>query len=373
MKRIIAKISITLMLIVTIAGIFHSCKKIGNDSTNNLISEQADAATVQRVKNAILSGGKQASTSIVINQPASDVYFSDANNNRIDLRSLIHHNVNGITPDYVPVCDYQVDVNGDPVPSMLPANFNLNSTGFIFDCGTGGPTNYRVTFDWSLAVQHLIQAQNTFGTAGATIRSRFTLKVKNSAGAIIATYTNNFIPTGNITDLGDWTVDPTRRLFGIKASINVPSTIFSSGVTYETTLTLATNCNLTPQLSAVHTTTSVSSLNTQPCKRTDKVWINPGTGPGGVATAAGTFVVCAVPSGYTVTANHDLQFRLRNTTVDAWDSQTSTIISPSPFSTYTGVINLTGTTSGSGTWLIRYRNNNSCTPFAPWIVEKWPL
>jgi hypothetical protein len=172
-------------------------------------------------------------------------------------------------------------------------------------------------------------------------------------------------------------VDPTRTLYQINASINVPTSIFTNGVTYETTLTLATDCSYTPQLSAVHTTTSVSSLNTQPCKRTDKVWLNPGTGGSGEMTGVGTFAVCSPPYGYTVSTNHELQFRLKNTSSDSWESQTSTIYPSSTtyytINTYTGYVALPGTTSGTGTWLVRYRNENSCSPTAPWFVEKWVL
>ena len=310
-----------------------------------------------------------------VNQKPDDVYFSDANNQRIDIRSLL----NTLQASRTSVCTTQYDGNDDPIDAMFPANFNLNSTGFIFDCVSGGgglnpppPTNYRVSFDWSLAVHHSIVAQNNYGTGGSTIRSRYTLKIKNSSGTVIATYSGNFILAQDIHDLGDWTVDPTRTLYQIKASINVPSSVFNIGVTYETALTLATDCIYTPQLTGIHTTTSVSSLNTQPCLRTDKVWINPGTGPFGEMTALGTFAVCTPPSGYTVTTNHNLEFRLKNNgSSDSWESQSSTPYSVSPFNTYTGIVYLTGTTSGSGTWLVRYRNDNSCSPTAPWFVEKW--
>lgn len=366
----------TFIIIVT----FDACKKKDLNQPTTEVTQQSTQALFERAKKAARERNEPISTVMPVNKKPDDVYFSDGNNQRIDISSLL----NSLQTNRVSVCSGQYDGNGDPVDDMFPANFNLNSTGFIFDCTSGGgsPTNYRVSFDWSLAVHHSILAQNNYGAGGSTLRSRFTLKVKNSGGTVIATYSNNFLLLQDIHDLGDWSVDPTRTLYQIKASINVPSSIFNSGVTYETTLTLATDCSYTPQLSAVHTTTSVSSLNTQPCLRTDKVWTNPGSGPSGEITALGTFVICTPPYGYTVSANHELEYRLKNNgSSDSWESQTSTVLSgysapgtPSPtFGTYTGYVYLPGTTSGSGTWLVRYRNSNSCSPSAPWIVEKWVL
>ena len=371
MNKNISKISYALVLLAAAITIFFSCKKTKADTFS-----QADEATIEKVKKAIVASGKPASNIITVNQPATDVYFSDANNNRIDLKKLL----NGPTPNFTAVCDYQVDTNGDPVDDMIPANFNLNSIGFTFDCSPIQPAVYRISFDWSLAVHHQIQANNTYGSGGSMLRSRFTLKIKNAAGTVIATYSNNYISGGNITDLGDWPSDPNRKSYGVTASIEIPSSIFNNGVTYETTVTLATDCNLTPQITMLHTNTSVSSLNSQPCKRTDKVWINGNTGQGGIATAAGTFVVCTPPAGYAITPKHELQYRRKtSTTTDAWDAQNSTIYPDRKpfytFSTYgiTSPIELDHTTPGSGTWIFRYRNSGSCSPTAPapWVIEKW--
>ena len=361
-------------------AIFDACKKNDLREPNTEAIQQSHNALFERAKKATIERNEPISTIMPVNQKSYDIYFSDGNNKRIDITSLFQN----LEASRVSVCDFQFDGNGDPIEDMFPSNYYLNSTGFIFDCvgGGGSPTNYRVSFDWSLAVHHSILAQNTYGAGGGTLRSRFTLKIKNSGGTIIATYSNNFILGQDIHDLGDWSVDPTRTLYQINASINVPTSIFTNGVTYETTITLATDCSYTPQLAATQTTTSVNSLNTQPCKRTDKVWTNPGSGPAGELTAIGTFSICTPPSGYTVSTNHELEFRLKNNgSSDSWESQTSTVLpgnsssgTQSPtFGTYTGYVYLPGTTSGSGTWLVRYRNSNSCSPSAPWIVEKWVL
>ncbi len=373
MKINISKLAFLIIPLLCIVVLFYSCKKedikLAHLTDKPIPSALADAATIERTKQAIISSGQAINVTMPVNQKASDIYFSDAQNNRIDILALAHN----AEASRISVCDYQYDPNGDPIEDMFPANFNLNSTGYIYDCGSGS-SNYRVSFEWGLAVHHAILSQNLYGTGGSALRSRFTLKIKNSAGTVIATYTNNYLLSDNIIDLGDWATDPTRTLYKVNATIDVPTIIFSSGVTYETTLTLATDCNLTPQLSGLHTTTSLSSLNTQPCKRTDKVWIN-GAGPGGCLTAAGTFLVCTPPSGYVVTPDHELQYRLKNTSVDSWDAQTSgSVIYPSStsyysFSTYIGVINLNYATPGTGTWLIRYRNKNSCSPVAPFVVE----
>ena len=189
MKTNISKIGKSLILIIFAITFFYSCKK--NDIKNEEVatnSTEADKATIDRVKNAIVSNGKSPSTSMIINQPVSDVYFSDANNNRIDLRKLL----SGSTP-YTAVCDYQYDPNGDPIDDMFPSDYQLNSIGFFFDCSPIQPNEYRLSFDWSLAVHHLILPENNYGVGGGFLRSRYTLKVKNSAGTVIATYTNNLI------------------------------------------------------------------------------------------------------------------------------------------------------------------------------------
>jgi len=374
------KASAILITALIIMVTFDACKKNDVKETGTPTVQQAGNALFERAKKAIIERNEPISTVMPVNQKSENIYFMDGANNRIDLSALFQN----LEASRISVCTTQYDDNFDPIEDMWPANYNLNSVGFIFDCvgGGGSPTNYRVSFDWSLAVHHGIQAQNTYGTGGATLRSRYTLKIKNSGGTIIATYSNNFILANDIHDLGDWSTDPTRTLYQINASINVPTSIFTNGVTYETTVTLATDCSLTPQLTATQTLTSVTSLNTQPCKRTDKVWTNPGSGPAGEITALGTFAICTPPGGYTVSPNHELEFRLKNNGAsDSWESQTSTVLSgnssggtpTATFNTYTGYVYLPGTTSGSGTWLVRYRNSNSCSPSAPWIVEKWVM
>lgn len=367
-----AILSVLLIIITT----FDACRKKDLNEQTISTSKKADNAAIERAKKAIQAKGELVSVVMPIDQKASDVYFSDGNNKRIDMVEL----VNQMQASRISVCDYQYDVNGDPIDDMFPSNFDINSIGFIYDCSAGGgsPNNYRVTLEWGLAVHHSILAQNNYGPGGGMLRSRYTLKIKNSSGVTIATYSNNYLLFDDIHDLGDWSVDPTRTLYKINASINVPTSVFTNGVTYETTITLATDCSYTPQLTGVYTETSVNSLNTQPCLRTDKVWVNPGTGPNGEMTGLGTFAICTPPFGYTVSANHQIQYRLKNQTNDSWESQTSTIYPGSSsyitIDTYGSSIGyLTNMTSGTGTWLVRYRNDNSCSPSAPWFVEKWPL
>jgi hypothetical protein len=136
-------------------------------------------------------------------------------------------------------------------------------------------------------------------------------------------------------------------------------------------------------LTGVFNNTNIN-LNTLPCKRTDKVWVSPGTGQGGAATVAGTFTVCAPPVGYVVTDLHEIEFKkLTSTTSNAWNDQNSgvgqvfmpgnTTTSFPKFNTYGGIRILNGTVPGSGKWLIRYRNapTAGCSPDAPWITEVW--
>ena len=181
------KATAILCIILTTIATFNSCRKNDVNEPNTNISQQGigDKATFERAKKATLERNEPITTVMPINQKPDEVYFSDGNNQRIDIRALL----NNMGINRISVCDYQYDGNGDPIDDMFPSNFNLNSTGFIFDCASGGgsPTNYRVSFDWSLAVHHSIVAQNNYGAGGGTLRSRFTLKIKNSSGTVIAT------------------------------------------------------------------------------------------------------------------------------------------------------------------------------------------
>ena len=127
--------SLSVFLAVTI--IFHACTK-DEIKNRDQLSYNADASTVERTKQAIIKSGQSITVTVPVNEKASDVYFSDAQNNRIDMLTLAHN----AEASRISVCDYQYDPNGDPIEDMFPANFNLNSTGYIYDCGSGS-SNYR--------------------------------------------------------------------------------------------------------------------------------------------------------------------------------------------------------------------------------------
>ena len=289
----------------------------------------------------------------------------------IDLKTLFNRN----GPDsYTPVCDYQTDGNGDPIEDMLPEDYILTKFGNSYDCTSGSPTTYNLSFNWFLAIHQLIVASNLYGTGGTLLHSRYTFKVKNSSGTVIATYSNVYIMPDNIHDNGPYLIDVTREQFSIGATFNMDAVTYAAAASFSVTVTLTTNCNKTPQLSALFTMVN-SSLGSTPCLRTDEVYINGNTGTGGVATAAGTFIVCTPATGITVSPNHELQYRQKSGSITTWD-ETPTTIYPTAttfvtFSTYTGIPNLPGTTVGSGTWLIRFRNKASCSPTAPWVVETY--
>ncbi|MEO7121254.1 MAG: hypothetical protein ABIY62_09155 [Ginsengibacter sp.] len=174
--------------------------------------------------------------------------------------------------------------------------------------------------------------------------------------------------------IGPYLSDPTRELFNIEATFNMDAITYAAAASFTVSVTLTTDCNKTPQLSALFSMVN-SSLGSAPCIRTDEVYINGNTGTGGVATAAGTYIVCDPASGITVSPYHELQYRKKVGTITTWDETSSTIYPSATtfvtFSTYTGIANLSYTTVSSGTWLIRFRNKASCSPTAPWVVETY--
>ena len=100
-----------------------------------------------------------------------------------------------------------------------------------------------------------------------------------------------------------------------------------------------------------------------PCTRTDKIWINPGTGSGGtvVALGVGNTMGCTNPSGW---ISPDVQH------MEYWnDTDPSTVYTAniSPLGIYT----MTETTPSSGNWTIRYRNEMTSSPACegPWFYE----
>jgi hypothetical protein len=159
-------ILITTLIIITT---FDACRKNDLNEPTTAVTPLTDNAIFERAKKATRERNEPITTAMPINQKPDDVYFSDGNNQRIDIAALLRN----LQASRTSVCDFQYDGNGDPIDDMFPANFNLNSTGFIFDCASGGgsPTNYRVSFDWSLAVHHSILAQNNYGSGGSTLRS----------------------------------------------------------------------------------------------------------------------------------------------------------------------------------------------------------
>lgn len=371
MKSLTFRIGLLIAAFVLSIIAFNACKK--QDVKKQASSEpaQVDAAMFERIKKSILESKQPVSFTVPVNQKADDIYFSDASDNKIykdDLRKMLK---TGRTS----VCGAQYDGNGDPVEEMFPLDFQLGLEGFgSLPCGP--TTDYQMSFTWFLAVHHDIRESNAYGAGGALIKSRFTLKLKNASGTVIATYSNIPIPTEKITNNGDYLFDNTRTLFSVLGTISVPANVASNAASGSVTVSLATDCNLTPQLSGTFSKPFVD-LNTLPCYRTDKVWINPNTTGDGKPSVVGTFAVCGPPSGFVSANSHEIQYRQKdNAGSDSWDLQGSPIY-PSPTSvltinTYTGYEPLRNVVLGK-TWLVRYRNAppSGCNPSAPWMVEKW--
>jgi hypothetical protein len=137
---------------------------------------------------------------------------------------------------------------------------------------------------------------------------------------------------------------------------------------------------------------------TAPCDRTEKVWINPNSGPSNCCTAGGAYTICTPPSGLTLIDDHQLEYRQVNSVYGnlGWEEQTSTIYYGYCFNTSltqatippsSGISYLTLMIPSSGPWLVRYRNikgstcpliGNLYTPgtnlwAGNWVVEYWPL
>lgn len=184
---------------------------------------------------------------------------------------------------------------------------------------------------------------------------------------------------------------------------NVPDSYFGNGAQISASLSIEGPCSL---IGGVATSGSVNAPTQSndsylPCNRIDKVWINPPGGGSSYATAAGNYMLCNYPSGFTLIDAHQVEYReVNSSTSFLWSDQTSQVhwgepvgssgeaptINPS-----TGVSNLIGMTASSGTWLVRYRNvktsvcdviygignppppNGDWGSLFTWVTEVWVL
>ncbi len=121
----------------------------------------------------------------------------------------------------------------------------------------------------------------------------------------------------------------------------------------------------------------IGAIFTSPCSRVDVVYINPASGGnyGGIA-GCNTSSTCSMQSGYTIPNTQDVEFTAvsggavsKTVNLNNFDAKSIvTVTAPTSLPTDNSIhVYLYG-----GTYTIRYRNNSSCSPAAPWSTVNGP-
>jgi hypothetical protein len=154
---------------------------------------------------------------------------------------------------------------------------------------------------------------------------------------------------------------------------DVPNDYFNAGATILAQLSLYNDCaliNRNVTLVGYSQNAVPNTYNQAPCARVDRPFINPGAGTttNPVASVTGLYTsFCGLPGGMVGIDEHQIEFRKKTVASNNWDDQINSLVkfaSSTPTSQpnqntinpYSGTVFLSGTSQGSGAFIIRYRN-----------------
>ena len=373
----------SIIAIAAFIMILKSCKKAD-------IAPQDAATTRAAAINAIKAKYGDVSAGIVynINKTATEYFYKDANGQRVSLHGA--GGTNGPTPT---PCTY--DCSTAPNASWLFPTYVLDYVERFYKCESSslpGDQKSEVNVKWTVSVPFNIAP----ASVGSTLSEGY---VQFDDGTTITTFTAPYTQM-TMTYIGPTPGCSTNNTYEVTYKVdNIPDSYFASGTTIAAAVDLANNCYLVYNIvsSGYVTGPTFSQDGYLPCNRIDKVYTSsiPATVPAiWNGNAVGT---CTQPTGWQYIDYHQLEYR--PVTVPGnynWDDQTSstirwgtpsgggaTVPNFSPFD----YVTLSNITTGSGWWLIRYRNvkTGSCniingSPAAPgqpwgnpalWITEAW--
>jgi|GEM_PF-3174600 hypothetical protein len=252
------------------------------------------------------------------------------------------------------------DEFGDPIYGFDESV--MESCSLYFLCGSG----YKVTTSWLITTPlPLIET----GSKGR-------IRIKDGNGTIV--YSDVNITPVSITATGS--VDPNfpnSTIYRVTYESDfINQGTFQSGTTLENGSLLATSCSQGPQsigyLSSY--TLFIGTTFSDPCARIDQAHLNPPqSGIYGSIAGCNGFGGCSAVSGYTLPNQHEVEFIAvsgsavgKTIFLNNWDAKTIIPVSPPASLPADNSINVY---IYEGTYTIRYRNNHSCSPAAPWSAE----
>lgn len=380
----------TVLLIASLIIIIKGCKKT---ESNGNTSETAS------IKNAIKTKyGADINSSVMIpvNKQPATVFYKNPEGRLTNLygADAVAKEGNGINI-INPNCQY--NCSNTTNPANLVIVYTLVAAERYYIC-EGNANKSSVLVKWTLSAPFspsLLTRDQNFPNTSCTVT--FT----PTSGSAVSYSTTQITAKAIGTSPGCGT----HGLYEFTCRINnVPNTYFNSGWTIGSSISLDVDCSLLGNVSSTSLTNAPAFSQDAylPCNRIDAVFFNPPGGGNNYATVTGLYTTsCTPPSGMQAIDNHQFEYRqVTSSTSLRWEDQNSNLqlgyISPSNTTQssliypYGGTLSLLSMTSGSGWWLIRYRNvkNGSCneiTPFvsanpgtnwgnsALWYTEAWNL
>lgn len=378
----ISKLLIALFAICIFTILFNSCKKDSKSSGEAVNKERLLA--IEAVKKQYGNTGR--AYVYPVNKNAETMYYRNSTGQMVKQEKKL------IGTD---AADCTHNCNNTTDPNDIVATYTLQYIQRNYDCGSS--TLSSLYAKWLISVPYTPLLVDPTNSA-------------NHSYGVIDMYPFSGSPasSGNITDItirslgADPNCDSNNR-YEITYRWQLDDNLIF-GDFAQASLTLYNNCGLLGNLHSTGMITGNTMPNApyedtdlNPCERVDKVWVNPGLGSSD-ASALGSYNICSsFPSGFIATTYQQVQWRkVNNANSYHWDDQTLMGSNPSPiytlagdlFSAWTGFATLTGMHSGSGTWLVRYRNressygcgsagafnsSNGGTWTAPYVTEIWSL
>ena len=346
-------VAATVLLTISI-GAFYGCKK-----TTKAEKQFDEVAAKAAIKAKIQA--ERSEQILIVDQKADFFTYT----NKAGIEKKVYDNTSNLNTNCaggVNCANYDPGNNEIEVPSVPYIKYisRLNN------CASGSNTGKSdVTVIWEMSVPYDLVLQNP---NNANQKSKGTIRFKNyNNGTIVSTF-SNLIPT--LTNLG---VDPDCAVsviyqFKIKV-LNVDNANFNQGIQIQSSFISYTNCSEFINITAPFTSSIWNfdgSTATQPCLRTDKVYMNPNTGPNNCMSAAGVGnnYNCSFPYGYVYPNFHVLEYKLNSSTT--WNTL-------SPFGPY-DIVFINAMIPGTGLWNVRYKNrvtSPSCD--GNWVTENWNL
>lgn len=362
MKKI--KIAMAIIAVTAFMLTIKSCKKVDNNGTVNAKEAEASKATaIKAIKEKY--GNISAGIVFNVNKAADEYFYKDAAGKMVSLYNNNPTSASGPSGGNAPSpCKANCNTTSNPADLRIIYTLDYVQRFYICESGTDRST---LAVKWTVSVP--FQLGYTVGNVPPLTYGK--VQVKNSGGTVINTFQ---AVNGQVSEtmIGADPSCPTwNNLWEITYSFtNVTNGNFASGNTIEAAISLENDCSLVGYVvaSGFVSAPAFSQNAYLPCNRIDKVWTYPGVVPA-VALGNRLGISCTPPTGFLNIDYHQLEYRqVTSSTSFKWEDQdqtgTSTVYwgipsgasSTSPIFDPFQSISMPQITSGSGWWLIRYRN-----------------